>query len=86
MKNDGTVFTLENEELLITVDRHGAELTRIYDKKAGRELLWGADPAVWNRHAPVLFPFVGKNFEGKYTMRGKEAWYYAPRICQRYGI
>ena len=56
MKNDGTVFTLENEELLITVDRHGAELTRIYDKKAGRELLWGADPAVWNRHAPVLFP------------------------------
>lgn len=34
MKNDGTVFTLENEELLITVDRHGAELTRIYDKKA----------------------------------------------------
>ena len=25
MKNDGTVFTLENEELLITVDRHGAE-------------------------------------------------------------
>ena len=27
MKNDGTVFTLENEELLITVDRHGAELT-----------------------------------------------------------
>ena len=33
MKNDGTVFTLENEELLITVDRHGAELTRIYDKR-----------------------------------------------------
>ena len=32
MKNDGIVFTLENEELLITVDRHGAELTRIYDK------------------------------------------------------
>lgn len=72
MKNDGTVFTLENEELLITVDRHGAELTRIYDKKAGRELLWGADPAVWNRHAPVLFPFVGKSFEGKYTHEGKE--------------
>ena len=72
MKNDGTVCTLENEELLITVDRHGAELTRIYDKKAGRELLWGADPAVWNRHAPVLFPFVGKSFDGKYTHEGKE--------------
>lgn len=40
-------------------------------KKAGRELLWGADPAVWNRHAPVLFPFVGKSFDGKYTHEGK---------------
>ena len=72
MKNDGTVFTLENEELLITVDRHGAELTRIYDKKAGRELLWGADPAVWNRHAPVLFPFVGKSFEAHRAFRQPE--------------
>lgn len=67
MKHDGTLFTLENDELLVTVARHGAELTRIYDKKAGRDVLWGADPAVWNRHAPVLFPFVGKCYEGKYV-------------------
>ena len=61
MKNDGTVFTLENEELLITVDRHGAELTRIYDKKAGRELLWGADPAVWNPREALCRPFCHKS-------------------------
>ena len=34
MKRDGSMFTLENEELLITVERHGAQLSRIYDKKA----------------------------------------------------
>ena len=36
MKQDGTLFTLENDDLLVTVARHGAELTRIYDKNAGR--------------------------------------------------
>lgn len=72
MKADGTLFTLENDELLVTVARHGAELTRIFDKKAGRDVLWGADPAVWDRHAPVLFPFVGKCYEGRYIYEEKE--------------
>ena len=63
MKHDGNLFTLENDDLLITVERRGAQLSRIYDKKAGREVLWGADPAVWGRHSPILFPFVGKSFE-----------------------
>ena len=72
MKQDGQRFTLENEDLLVAVNRHGAELARIYDKLAGRELLWNADPAVWNRHAPILFPFVGKCYDGKYRHQEKE--------------
>ena len=72
MKQDGTLFTLENDELLVTVARRGAELTRIYDKKADREVLWCAEPSVWNRHAPVLLPFVGKCYEGAYVHDGKE--------------
>ena len=72
MKQDGTLFTLENDELLVTVARRGAELTRVYDKKADREVLWCAEPSVWNRHAPVLFPFVGKCYEGAYVHDGKE--------------
>ena len=72
MKQDGTLFTLENDELLVTVARRGAELTRIYDKKADREVLWCAEPSVWNRHAPVRFPFVGKCYEGAYVHDGKE--------------
>lgn len=72
MKNDGTRFVLENEELMIVVDHHGAQLSRIYDKKAGRDILWDANPEVWNRHSPILFPFVGKSYEGAYIHEGKE--------------
>ena len=51
---------IENEFLKIGVEYHGAELSSIYDKKRDKELLWQADPAFWKRHAPILFPFVGK--------------------------
>ena len=42
------------------------------DKDTGKERLWTADPAVWNRHAPILFPFVGRVTEGKYRIGGRE--------------
>ena len=47
MKSDGSIFTLENEELLITVESHGAQLSRIYDKKADREILTNSFSIYW---------------------------------------
>ena len=38
------VHTLENDRLAITIDDHGAELSRIFDKKNNRDVLWEADP------------------------------------------
>ena len=52
------------------ISDHGAELSSIYDKAADREAVWTGDPAFWNRHAPVLFPFVGKVNGGFYTHKG----------------
>lgn len=63
---------LENERLKISVSDHGAELCSIYDKKEDREAVWTADPAYWNRHAPILFPFVGKVTGGYYTYEGQK--------------
>lgn len=63
---------LENEELKIQVSDDGAELCSVYDKKKGREALWTADPKHWARHAPVLFPFVGKVNGGFYTYEGTQ--------------
>ncbi|WP_044296324.1 aldose 1-epimerase family protein [Robinsoniella peoriensis] len=62
---------LENEALRIEVNDFGAELARVYDKNAGREVLWNADPAYWNRHAPVLFPFVGALQDEQYQYNNK---------------
>ena len=63
---------LENDRIRIGVAEHGAELCSIYDKKRGHEVVWQADPAYWNRHAPVLFPFVGKVSGGVYRFHGTE--------------
>ena len=49
-------YTIENEKLSVTINAQGAELSSIYDKENDRELIWQADAAFWNRHAPVLFP------------------------------
>ena len=62
--------TIENSFLKISVSDHGAELTGIYDKTNDREILWQADPAYWKRHAPVLFPNVGRHFEDHYRING----------------
>ena len=67
-----SMHTLENESLRIRVADHGAELSSVYDKENGCERLWGADPAVWNRHAPILFPFVGRVYDKTYRVGGKE--------------
>ena len=48
----------------------GAELTRLTNPKTGQEYLWEADPAVWGRHAPVLFPIVGRLPEDTYLHHG----------------
>ena len=63
---------LENEFLKVTVADAGAELISVWDKVAGREHIWNADSAMWNRHAPILFPFVGKVKDGKYRIGEKE--------------
>ncbi len=63
---------LENEFLRVEVADHGAELSRVFDKKKGQEDLFDGNPLYWNRHAPILFPFVGKVNGGVYRYDGCE--------------
>lgn len=62
----------ENGKLKVTVSDAGAELVSVWDKEREVERIWRGDAAVWGRHAPVLFPFVGKVAGGRYTYRGQE--------------
>lgn len=66
------VRMIENELIRVAVCDHGAELFSLYDKMEDREVLWQADPKYWSRHAPVLFPFVGKCTGGHYIHDGKQ--------------
>ena len=66
------LHTIENDYLKVSVDDHGAELCSIFDKVHNREVIWQADPAYWKRHAPVLFPNVGRHFEDHYRINGIE--------------
>ena len=63
---------LENEILYVEMVEHGAELTRIYNKKTGAEILWNADPKFWKRHSPVLFPNVGKTWHNVVKIQGEQ--------------
>jgi galactose mutarotase-like enzyme len=53
------MFSLENQNLQISIHPKGAELQRIFHKGWGQEYLWDGDPAFWGRHSPLLFPIVG---------------------------
>ena len=67
-----SLHILENDALRATISDDGAELVSVVEKATGRERIWTGDAAVWNRHAPILFPFVGKLWEGKYRAGGVE--------------
>ncbi len=62
---------LENELLSVEVSPKGAELQRIFHKVNHLDYLWGADPAFWAKHSPVLFPIVGELKNSTYYYRGK---------------
>ena len=63
---------LENEILSVEIAEHGAELTRIFNKKTQEDILWEADAKYWKRHAPVLFPNVGKTYKNTVKIKGAQ--------------
>ena len=65
-------YILENDHLKLTVSAHGAEPISVIAKSDDSECLWCGDPAVWGRHAPILFPYTGQLTDGKLIAKGKE--------------
>lgn len=52
-------LALSSDHLCVTILPKGAEICSVKNKN-GLEFIWQADKNVWPRHAPVLFPIVGK--------------------------
>ena len=66
------IKTLENDQLKIAIKHHGAELSSLIKKSTGTEYIWQADPTYWGRHAPVLFPIVGRLKNDSFLVRNTE--------------
>jgi galactose mutarotase-like enzyme len=61
--------TMQGKSIAATIKAHGAELCSLKNAQ-GDELLWQAGPQ-WPRHAPLLFPIVGRLKNDKLRHRGK---------------
>jgi galactose mutarotase-like enzyme len=64
------VHELISNKLQVKIDALGAELCSVKNN-SGIEFMWQANPNVWARHAPVLFPIVGKLKNDSYCFNGQ---------------
>ena len=54
-----STVSISTAALSAEISATGAELVRLQDR-AGADLLWDGNPAVWNGRSPLLFPIVGE--------------------------
>ncbi len=66
------IYEIENEYMKVSVDVIGAELKSVLRKDGNIEHLWQGDEKYWTSRSPILFPIVGRLFEGRYSFNGKE--------------
>ncbi len=67
---DKKQFCITSCGMTATIDAVGAQLRSLTDSD-GKERLWCADPSVWAKTAPILFPICGGLYEDRYTHGGK---------------
>lgn len=61
---------ISNGILTVTIAERGAEIQSI-TAQDGTDFFWNADPTVWPKHGPNLFPYIGALTDGKYTLNGQ---------------
>ncbi|WP_268913054.1 aldose 1-epimerase family protein [Lentilactobacillus sp. SPB1-3] len=63
------MIRLTNDYLTVLINPFGAELTSV--KSSDTEYIWTADKQYWGRHAPILFPIVGRLKDNQYQYQGE---------------
>ncbi|WP_281165742.1 aldose 1-epimerase family protein [Liquorilactobacillus sicerae] len=64
------MIKIENNTFQAVIDLQGAQLTHLYNKKFNFDYLWN-NPA-WNKHAPILFPAIGRSNHDEYLLNGEK--------------
>ena len=62
------LYTIENNCLKVVVNSCGAELWSIKNND-GVEFLWQGDPSYWSDRSPVLFPYIGRMIDKRYSYK-----------------
>ncbi len=60
---------IKNDCLEVCITTKGAQIKSV---KSDKEYIWEANPEIWGKSAPVLFPICGTLKDNKYTYKGKE--------------
>lgn len=63
------IYTLRNSEMEVQVSSKGGELVSLRDAEQ-TEYIWIGDAMYWKRHAPQLFPCIGRLTNNQYRMDG----------------
>ena len=63
------IYTLKNGEMEVQVSSKGGELVSLRDADK-TEYIWIGDATYWKRHAPQLFPCIGRLTNNQYSMDG----------------
>lgn len=63
------IYTLKNSEMEVQVSSKGGEIVSLRDADK-TEYIWIGDARYWKRHAPQLFPCIGRLTNNQYSMDG----------------
>lgn len=62
---------ISNQYLKARVNLLGAELCSLTSNEDNQEYIWQGDPKYWEKHSPILFPFIGSLKDDQYTYNEK---------------
>ena len=65
-------FQIKNTHIAAQIDSFGAQLNSLKKTDENLEYIWQANPQYWNRHAPILFPIVGRLKDDEYFYKDKK--------------
>ncbi|MDM7517660.1 aldose 1-epimerase family protein [Lentilactobacillus sp. TOM.63] len=61
---------IETKRFRAEIDEHGCQLTHLVNKAGDFDYIWNND--LWPKHAPILFPAIGRSNDDTYLIDGKK--------------
>lgn len=62
--------TIKSSQFTAEIDEHGAQLTHLYNNDDHFDYIW--NNPLWEKHAPILFPAIGRSNDDAYLVDGKK--------------